>query len=387
MAGPIKIGFLAPYSGVYPYYGHHLMAGILLGLYPGEVNQAEFQFVPAYTQMGDPKSTLDAVNKLVFFEQVDMISGLISYKSIPDIIPVIETYNKPAFFFDMGEFIPYFEHISPMIFYSSQQIWQSQFALGCWAQREFGGTGMMVMPVYEAGYHLSSAFHKGAGAGGASQIGLHVLPRDTANIRNLHLDQFFTDIKNNPPSYIHAVFCGKFGKEFLINWKNSPFYKNIPLTVVENMVYDDVFEEVAETDIELYSAATWSRTAENKRNKEFVKRYETSGGQMANIYGLLGYEAGLALREVKPYMLKRDWKTVVSLLQKESVTGPRGERNFYPLSGLSLPVIDIIRVKTSSKNIYKTVISQGNGLKFDSPDFREIHEESISGWQNPYLCI
>jgi len=387
MNGPIKIGFLAPYSGVYPFYGHHLMAGILLGLYPGTVNQAEFQFVPAYTQMGDPKSTLDAVNKLVFFEQVDMISGLISYKSIPGIIPVIETYSKPAFFFDLGEFVPYFEHLSPMIFYSSQQIWQSQFALGRWAQQEFGGTGMMVMPVYEAGYHLSSAFHKGAGAGGARQIGLHTLPRDPGNIKNLNLDQFFIDIKKNPPSYVHALFAGNFGRKFLIEWRNSEFYKNIPLTAVENMVYEDVLEAVAELDMEIYSAATWSRTAENKRNIEFVKRYESSGGQMANIYGLLGYEAGLALREVKQHMLKRDWQTVVALLQKESVTGPRGERNFYPLSGLSLPVIDIIRTITSSKSIYKTVISQGNGLKFDSPDFREIHEECVSGWQNPYLCI
>jgi branched-chain amino acid transport system substrate-binding protein len=387
MTGPIKIGFLTPYSGVYPFYGHHLMAGILLGLYPGEVNQAEFQFVPAYTRMGDPKSTLEAVNRLVFFEQVDMISGLISYRSIPDMIPVIETYKKLAFFFDLGEFIPYFEHLSPQIFYSSQQIWQSQFALGHWAQKEFGGTGMMVMPVYEAGYHLSAAFHKGAGVGGATQLGLHVLPRDPADIKRLDLDQFFRDVKKHRPTYIHALFAGNFGREFLAKWAKSEFCGNIPLTVVENMVYDDVFEAVAELDLELYSATTWTRTAENQRNKEFVKRHETTGGQMANIYGLLGYEAGLALREVKPNLLKRDWTTVVSLLQKESVEGPRGARNFYPISGLSLPVIDIIRTKTSSNKIYKTVISQGNGLKFDSPDFREIHEESLSGWQNPYLCI
>src|SRR6185503_6190258 len=369
MTGPIKIGFLAPYSGVYPFYGHHLMAGILLGLYPATVDQSEFQFVPAYTQMGDPKSTLDAVNKLVFFDQVDIISGLISYKSIPDIIPVIETYNKLAFFFDLGEFIPYFEHLSPRIFYSSQQIWQSQFALGYWAQKEFGGTGMMVMPVYEAGYHLSSAFHKGAGIGGARQIGLHILPRDPANIKNLDLTKLFEDIKKNPPTYLHAVFAGNFGKEFLRRWRNSEFYKTIPLTVVENMVYEDLFEDMAELDLELYAASTWSRNAENKRNKEFVKRYESSGGQMANIYGLLGYEAGLALREVKPHILKRDWGSAITLLQKESVNGPRGERNFYPLSGFSLPVIDIIRTRTLSDNIYKTVISQGNGLKFDSPDF------------------
>src|SRR5580698_6464195 len=106
MTGPIKIGFLTPYSGVYPFYGHHLMAGILQGLYPGAIKQNEFEFIPVYTNMGDPKSVLDAVNKLVFFDQVDIVSGLISYKAIPDIIPVIETHNKLAFFFDMGEYIP-----------------------------------------------------------------------------------------------------------------------------------------------------------------------------------------------------------------------------------------------------------------------------------------
>jgi len=387
MVRPIKIGFLAPYSGVYPFYGHHLMAGILLGLYPGGLQQDEIQFVPAYTQMGDPKSTIDAVNKLVFFEQVDIISGLISYKSIPDIIPVIETYNKLAFFFDMGEFIPYFNHLSPNIFYSSQQIWQSEYALGYWANQEFGDAGMMVMPVYEAGYHLSGAFFKGACAAGAKNLGLHVLARDPANIKWFNLSGFFDEIEKNPPSYVHAVFAGNMGNEFLKLWKESRFYKQIPLTVIENMVYDDVLENVAELDLELYAGISWSRNAENARNKEFVSKFETTGGQMANIYGLLGYEAGLALREVKHHMQKRDWATVINLLQKESVTGPRGERNFYPLSGFSLPVIDIVKVSTSLKKIYKTVVGRGNGLKFDSPDFKQISEESLSGWQNPYLCI
>jgi branched-chain amino acid transport system substrate-binding protein len=387
MTGPLKIGFLSPYSGVYPYYGQHLMAGIMLGLYPGVPAVNEVQFVPAYTKSGDPKSVLDAVNKLVFFENVDMVSGLISYKSIPDIIPVIEGHNKLAFFFDMGEYIPYFNHLSPRIFYSSQQIWQSQYALGNWAHKEFGGAGIMVMPVYEAGYHLSSAFFKGAGDAGATQMGLHVLRRDPADIRKIDLSDFFGDLEKNEPSYVHAVFGGKMANDFLKIWKQSRFYGNIPLTVIENMVYDDVLEDIGEMELELYAAATWSRAAEDKRNREFVKRYESSGGQMANIYGLLGYEAGLALREVKPQILKRDWNSVAALLQKESVAGPRGERNFYPLSGFSLPVIDILRIKTSAQHILKTVISQGNGLKFDSPEFKYIHDESVSGWQNPYLCI
>jgi branched-chain amino acid transport system substrate-binding protein len=387
MTGPIKIGVLTPYSGVYPYYGHHLMAGMLLGLYPGTAKKNEVQFIPVYTKMGDPASALEAVNRLVFFEQADIISGLISYQSIPDIIPVIERHNKLGFFVDMGEYIPWFNYLSPRIFYSSQQVWQSQYALGNWATREYGSGGTMIMTVYEAGYHISNSFHQGAIDAGADRLNMHVIPHDKNDPKKMELDGFFEDLKRNPPPYVHAIFAGSLGNDFLQHWKNSGFHKHIPLVVVENMVYDDMLEDVSGLDLELFSASTWSRRAEDNRNVEFVKKFEKSGGQMANIFGLHGYEIGLALREIKPLIQKRDFGRAAELLQKESIMGPRGERNFYPASGFSLPVTDIINVKTSLKNIYRTVISQGKGLKFDSEAFKEIHEGSVSGWQNPYLCI
>ncbi|WP_184547050.1 ABC transporter substrate-binding protein [Mucilaginibacter sp. FT3.2] len=387
MIGPIKIGVLTPYSGVYPYYGHHLMAGMLSGIYPGAAKKNEIQFIPVYTKMGDPASVLEAVNRLVFFEQADIISGLISYQSIPDIIPVIERHNKIGFFFDMGEYIPWFNYLSPRIFYCSQQIWQSQYALGNWAAKEFGDGGMMIMTIYEAGYHISNTFHKGAMDAGVNRLNMHVIPHDKNEPKKMDLADFFSKIKKNPPPYVHAIFAGSVGNDFLLQWKQSGFHKQIPLVVVENMAYDDLLEDAAALDLELYSASTWSRNDENPHNAEFVKKFEKAGGQMANVFALLGYEAGLALREIKPLIQKRDWSKISDLLQKESITGPRGERNFYPASGFALPVTDIISVKTSSKGIYKTVISQGKGLKFDSEAFKEIHEGSVSGWQNPYLCI
>jgi len=158
MTGPLKIGFLSPYSGVYPHYAQHLMAGMLLGVYPGAIKKNEIQFIPVYTKLGDPRSVLEATNRLVFFDQCDIVSGFISYHSIPDILTVIERHGKVGFFFDMGEYIPWFDYLSPRLFYSSQQIWQSQYALGYWAGKQYGGGGMMVMTVYEAGYHVSSVF-------------------------------------------------------------------------------------------------------------------------------------------------------------------------------------------------------------------------------------
>jgi len=387
MTGPIKIGFLSPYSGVYPYYAQHLMAGMLLGIYPGAIKKNEIQFIPVYTKMGDPKSVLDGTNRLVFFDQCDIVSGLISYQSVPEILPVIERHNKLGFFFDMGEYIPWFGYLSPRIFYSSQQIWQSQYALGYWAGRQYGEGGMMVMTVYEAGYHLDSSFHKGVKDAGATLLPVHVVPPEKMNPKGIELESFFDAVNKNKPAYVHANFAGSIGNDFLLAWKNSGYHKQIPLIVAENMAYDDILEDAAGLDLEFISAGTWSRADESSRNVQFVKRFEGHGGQAANVFGLLGYEAGLALKEVKPLLQKREMAKVAELLQRESVLGPRGERNFYPSSGFSLPVIDILNVKTTVNKIFKTVISQGNGLKFDAENFRMIHEESVSGWQNPYMCI
>ncbi len=363
-----------------------MCAGIQLGFSASDVNQNEVQFVSAYADSGGFRNTIKAVNQLIFFERADIVSGLISYKAVPEVMPLLEKHNKLGFFFDLGEHIPYFNNQSERLFYSSQQIWQTQYALGKWAQKEFGGSCMLVMPVYEAGYHLNSAFLQGVEEAGGTEAGLHVLPFSVKGVQKEDMDALFEQIKKNMPTYVHAIFTGSMGNEFLASWRKSEFYGKIPLTVVENMAYDDMLKDVAELDMEMYTAFTWSRTQENAKNKEFVKRFENTG-QMANIFGLLGYEMGLALREVKPYLLKRDWDSVSKLLQTESINGPRGERNFYPQSGFALPAIDIVKVKTSSGKIYKTVLSQGNGLKFDADVFKSIHDGNISGWQNPYMCV
>jgi len=387
MTGTIKVGMLTPYSGVYPYYGHHLIAGMLLGLYPGAPKRNEIQFIPVYTKMGDPASALDAANRLIFFENVDVVSGLVSYKSVLEIIPIIERHNKLGFFFDLGEYIPWFTYLSPRVFYSSQQIWQTQYALGYWAGKEYGDGGQVIMTIYEAGYHINSCFHHGATDAGSGRLNVHVIPHDKREPKKMDLDDLFEKMKKNPPPYVHAIFAGTLGNDFLLAWKNSGLHKQVPLIVAENMAYDDVLADVGHLDLELFTASTWSRGDENPRNREFVKRFENTGGQQANIFGLLGYEAGLALKEVKSLIQKRDMEKAASLLQKESVTGPRGDRNFYPASGFSLPTTDIVSVKTSTNNIYKTVVSQGKGLRFDAEQFKAIHEGSVSGWLNPYLCI
>lgn len=384
---PIRIGFLSPYSGVYPYYAQHLITGWLLGMDLDPTRQKKIAFIPSFTKLGGPKSVTEAIQKMLFFDKIDVLSGLISYKSTPDLIPMIDMHQRMGFFFDMGEYIPYFPHISPNIFYASNQLWQSEYALGYWAQKNYGEGGLVVMPVYEAGYHLSSAFQRGAAAGGSTSISFKVLQADYRSNPENGVESFLKEAALMAPAYIHAIFTGKEGTEFLEKWKQSSLHKSIPLLITETMAYDDILEDITNLDMTVYSANTWNRKSENRINQAFVTKFESLAKQRANIYALMGYEAGLVWKELLPFAEKRDWSSVKNRLQQTVINGPRGEKGFYPASGLGLPEVSILRIKISGNKINKLIVDQQKGIMFNHNELEEIHTTSVSGWLNPFLCV
>ncbi|WP_234573651.1 ABC transporter substrate-binding protein [Rhodohalobacter sp. 614A] len=383
----IKIGFLNPHSSFYPYYAHHLLAGFFLGMDKDPGNQKEIQFIPHYTDTGSTSKTVEGVKKLLHFDRVDMLSGLISYSVLPEIVPVLESNKKLGFFFDSGEYIPYFDYLSPNTFFSSNQLWQSEYALGQWARKEYGEGGLMVMPVLESGYHLHSAFQKGFTNGGGGQILLSVLPFDHQNPHRLDMDKVFRQIKKKGPPFVHAIFSGDGGNEFFTRWVEEGLSGQIPLIAAENMIYDEWIEEIADLNIECYSSLLYDPAISSLQNRLFKKKFQQTTGQAVNIFALLGYEGGLMFKELLQDIKKRDWGKVQSLLQTEHIHGPRGERNFYPDAGFVLPEMSIARIKTKKKQTDKRVIGQGKRLAYNHQIFNEIRSATPSGWQNPLFCV
>ncbi len=384
---PLTIGFLTPYSTVYPYFSPHLLAGWLLGMGLDPVQQKTVQFVPEFTQQGGASASTDAARKLIYFNRVDVVSGLIGYKSVIDIIPMLEREKGTGFFFDMGEYIPHFPYLSPNIFYASNQLWQSQYALGQWAMQKFGAEGEIIAPLYEVGYHLSPAFIQGVKDAGGPCPPINVIPADHEQPMKLELDEYFSKWEKQRPAYVHAIFCGNLGIKFLQKWMASGLQNKIPLILHEAMAYDDMLEDIKEGDVTFYTARSWMREDERKENQLFVKTFERYAQQPANVFALMGYEAGLIWRELLPHAVKKDFVTVRKLLQSEVVRGPRGDKNYFPQSGFAIPDSNIIKITTSNKDIRKIIVDQGKGLRYDAKEFQEIHEQSVSGWQNPFLCI
>lgn len=389
---PLKIGFLTPYSGIYPEMSHHVVYGLLMPFVKYNAQGKKlFHIEPEYVKQGGASSVKDAVKKLLFFDQVDIVSGFVSYLNIPDILPLIEQRKKIAFFFDSGEYIPYTPQISPNIFYNSFQLWQAEYALGHWAQQEFGGKGTIVAGLYDVGYHLHTAFRQGTTQAGAEAIDLVVLGEPQADVQapafTEYLNAFFEKMEQNPPDYIHSIFCGQEAIQFIAKYHESSLKNKVPLVVSTHMASEEIMEPLNHLDWDIYSASMWNYRDTSKVNQSFVKGYQTSMGQRPNMFNLLGYEAGLIFREMSASLEKRDWDAVRNTLQKKSIRGPRGSVNFYPKSGFDLPSISIEKLRIRNNKVTKMVVSRGKGLKYDDQVFRDVHQAQPSGWQNPYFCV
>ncbi|MNK07504.1 hypothetical protein D3C87_254190 [compost metagenome] len=386
MAKTLKVGFLCPYSGIYPNYAQHMMGGFLLGMGLDPAIQEQIHFIPAYTNMGGVTSTLEAAKKMLFFDRVDILSGLISFHSLPELKVLMEGKQTIPFFFNLGENLLQQSTLSKEIFINSQFNWKSQFALGKWAQKEFGGTGICVTPFYESGYHLFSAFKKGTEAAGGLQIGLSVLPQSPDSSSYIDFKPFFESVSTEQPSFVHAIFCGKAGNEFLKAWFDQDFSQHIPLVTVENMAYEDMLEDLSNLNIKLYAASSWSRTSELPENTAFVNLFESKLGQKANIFGLMGYESGLAMKQIQPYLEKADLSSARHFLENGKIYGPRAERSFNPWQHQS-STIDVLSIKTTNTNIHQTIIAQEKSADQNSSLFQDITSDILTGWQNPYMCI
>lgn len=382
----IKIGVLTPYSSIYPQLIPSVVNGFYSALPPKY--QDHFEFIPEYVKQGEGKMVSEAVQKLIQFHNVDIISGLVSYKSVPEIIPIIENANKIGFLFDIGEYIPYTHHICDSVFFNSMYLWQSEFALGKWSHNKFGEKGAILMPIYDAGYHLHSAFRQGTISAGANIIDYVTLPytekksQVTGQIENI-----MKTLETNQPSYIHALFCGNEAVEFLNAYQHSKLSDSIPLIISEHMASEEILDQISHLNMNMYSASLWDYNLATNENQIFKNGFINQSGSKANIFALMGYEFGMACKSLHNEFLQKDWSKIKIELKNIVIDSPRGKIGFNHNDKNSTPHINIENIKLGNNQIQKLIIEQSRSLKYSDQIFNEIHKENVTGWLNPYLCV
>ncbi len=387
MARPIKIGVVCPYSTIYPSLSRDFLDGIGCGI--STKLRGEFQLVPEFIKQGEPSAVKSALEKLISFDNVDFISGLVGYRTISEFVPFIEKNRKVCLFADMGEYIPFTGFTSDYLFFNSFQYWQAEYALGNWSQRTYPGRGVVFMPVYDSGYHMHSAFRQGAILAQNEVMEYSVIRFSTGidySVTGAMLE-YMQKFRKEKPAFIHALFSGDDATEFYSVFHREGLHKEIPLVVSPHMASIEILRQISHLDMSFHTASMWNYDADDEPNKLFKSRYITETGDAPNIFSLLGYEIGMMFEALYPSVRNNDIDKTRKLLKEERLLTPRGERNFYLDSEYALPTIDIEKVRIQNNKAVKMVVGQGKSLAYNNYIFDEIHRENVSGWLNPYLCV
>ncbi|MDI6401771.1 ABC transporter substrate-binding protein [Balneolaceae bacterium ANBcel3] len=388
LSNKVTIGVLCPYSSTYPSLAQDFLHGLMCGL--PESLHSEIRIQPEYVKQGEPQLVSAALQKFFAFHQADVVTGPVSYKTLPEYNSLIEASGKMALFTDLGEYLPHPDMISDYIFNNSFQYWQAEYAKGVWAQKEFGDRGTVLMPLYEAGYHMHSAFRHGTEFSGSEVVDYIVIPQDIKQDKEVteYVDQLARHYeKQGRPSYLNLLFSGKDAIQILKVLAGNSYFDEIPLLVSPHMSSLEMIQQIQGEHLTMYSASMWNFESTVPENDIFRKKYISSTGTYDNVFSLLGYEVGMAVGILYPSLNSKFYADARRLLKNERLKTPRGERSFYLDSDYATPLIDIEKIQTGGSKTGRMVISRGQSLPYNHQIYREIHEECVSGWKNPYLCI
>ena len=382
----IKIGTLHPASGIYPGMGRNFENGIKLAiLLNKEINENfEFIFLKEYVKQGDHKTVAEEILKLSDYENVDLICGIINARVLQLIIDNTGNKKIPLLANNLGEFIPKKEIENEYITGNSLNMWQSQWAMGQWAQKQYGGDPLMCVSVYDGGYLLHNCFQLGALAAGASTVKtglLHLQPGivDTSPL--------IEQIKKEKPSHVHAVLCGIDAKDFMKRFENSGLKAKVPLTVSPFMVEDNLMDEIKNMIEGIPNAITWTLRLPNKENETFKAAYLKEFHNLPDVFSLLGYESGLAvcnaLQSLNGEKISR--QNIAGSLKEVSITGPRGN---FKLGFQNQNFDALIRKPVLVNNHYEnSIFSTEKTVDTTNPHIISSAKNNVSGWLNPYLCM
>jgi ABC-type branched-subunit amino acid transport system substrate-binding protein len=371
----LKLGCLLPASGIMPNMGDDFLSGMQLGF--GSDNLI---VVPEFIDQGKTELVREKISKLISYDKVDLIAGLISSLVATEVMEEISRKKVSLIINNLGEFFPS-QSNSPYYFYNSLHLWKSQWAMGKWAQETYGGNPTICYTFYDAGYHLHEAFRLGAMAAGAQDIPQHLLHLQPGVVDTTEL---IKKLEEGHPTHVHAILCGVDGKDFIKRYKGSEMLNNTPLTVAPFLVEDQMMSEIEELVDELPNAILWSYQIPGEENQKFITNYERTFETRPGVFSLLGYETGMVIKE----SILDKARNLYESLGKSTILGPRGKIN---LSTDHIAEDFEVYLRKPIKNgkpepenqIMKTI----QGVSLTDQHIQQSASLSISGWQNPYLCI
>lgn len=328
-SGPIRIGVLLPYSGVYAPLGENITLGMRL-YFDATGNEVAGRRIELRTEdtQGNPQQGLPKARQLVTRDQVHLLAGVVHSGVAEAIRDYVHNNRIPLVIANAGavNLTTDPQRRSPYIFRTSFANGQYEHILGLYAYEELGYRSVAVLaPDYSAGHEKADAF-KAYFTRAGGQVVNEVYPPLGTNDYAPYLQR----LQRVPVDAVWAFVSGTDAIRFVQQYGLSALKQTTPLIGAGDMVDEAWLEEIGNAAIGVVTSLHYSPLLDTPENRAFVEAFRGRYGRIPNQFAYQGYVTARVIAEAIR-AIDGDVENVerlVDALRKVQFVGPAGPFRF-----------------------------------------------------------
>ncbi len=285
-AASVKIGVLAPLSGVFSSLGTNKLNGIkmLFSEKAMTVAGSSIELVIEDTE-GKPQEGLRKARKLVEQDKADVLLGVISsaigyalkqYAERAQRVWVTTGAAADGIFKQANN--------NPYAFRSSLSTWQANNPMGTWLAEKGYKRVFLAGPDYAMGREALEAFDKPFELKGAQRAGA-VYP----TLGTTDFAPYLAEIKRANPDLVYGSFAGSDAVRFVQQYAAFGLKGAIQLAGYGYLAEEDTFLAQASAAVGILSPLNWAYGIETPLNKSFITNYRKTYNAIPTVDSVAGY--------------------------------------------------------------------------------------------------
>ncbi|MGH7367837.1 MAG: ABC transporter substrate-binding protein [Candidatus Rokuibacteriota bacterium] len=344
-AGPIKIGVVLPYSGVYAVLGESITQGMEL-VFAREnwtVAGRKIEMIKEDDEM-KPAVGVRKTEKLIDSDKVDILTGPVHSGILMSMRDKVHNSKTILIVSNAGADAISRGRCSKWIFRASFSNWQPCQPMGGWVAKNVSKEVFLTAPNYQAGKDMMNAFKETfVPAGG------NVVAEDYPKLGETDYAPYLTKIRQSGAKAVFAFFSGSDAVNFVKQFDKFGLKQSIKLTGAGFLTEPDVLPAQGKSALGIITGHFYTPLLDNPTNQRFVKEFRAKyAGKMPDGFACQGYDTAEvimhALKAVKGNT--EDKMKLVEVIEKTVFDSPRGRFRFDPKThNVIQPFIYIREVK------------------------------------------
>ena len=327
--GPVKIGLVLPYSGVYAELGNSITQAMEL-VFAREnwtVAGRKIETIKEDDEMKPPVG-VRKTEKLIDSDKVDILTGPVHSGILMGMRDKVHNSKTILIVSNAGADAISRERCSRWIFRTSFSNWQPCQPMGGWVAKNVTKEVFQIAPNYQAGQDMMAAFRETYHPAGGKVVG-----EDYPKLGETDYAPYLTKIKQSGAKAVFAFFSGTDAVNFVKQYDEFGLKQNIKLTGPGFLTEPDVLPAQGKAALGTFTGHFYTPQLDNPVNQQFVKEFRGKfGGKMPDGFACQGYDTAevivRALKAVKGNTQDKD--KLVDAIAETEFDSPRGRFRFDP---------------------------------------------------------